>query len=54
MEHNQGGKLHPKPNVGLGPIANKYHEGIVKRILEQTLKVPEIAEIGADEIVQHL
>ena len=54
MEHNQGGKLHPKPNIGLGPIANKSHEGVVKIIWEQQVKVPEIVEIGIDEIVQHL
>ena len=39
-----GGRLHLKLNIGLRPIANKYHEGKVKRTLERELKVPEIAE----------
>ena len=43
-----GGKLHPKLNVNLRPIANKYHEGKVKRTLKRELKVPEIAEREAN------
>jgi hypothetical protein len=39
-----GGKFHLKLNIGLGPIANKYHEGKMKRTLKRELKVPEIAE----------
>ena len=38
-----GGKFHLKLNIGSRPIANKYHEGKVKRTLERELKVPEIA-----------
>ena len=34
--------------IGLTLIANKYHEGKVKRTLERELKVPEIAEREAD------
>ena len=30
------------------PIANKYHEGKMKRTLERELKVPELAERKAD------
>ena len=39
-----GGKFHPKLNMDSRPIANKYHEGKVKRTLERELKVPEVAE----------
>ena len=34
--------------MGSRPIANKYHEGKVKRTLERELKVPEIAEREAN------
>ena len=30
------------------PIANKYHEGKMKRTLKRELKVPELAERKAD------
>ena len=43
-----GGKFHLKLNMGSRPIANKYHEGKVKRTLERELKVPEIAEREAN------
>ena len=43
-----GGRLHLKLNIGLRPIANKYHEGKVKRTLKRELKVPEIAEREAN------
>ena len=33
-----------KLNMGSRPIANKYHEGKMKRTLKRELKVPEIAE----------
>ena len=36
--------MHLKLNICLRPIANKYHEGRVKRTLERELKVPELAE----------
>ena len=55
-----GGKFHLKLNIGSRPIANKYHEGKVKRTLKRELKVPEIAEREANgtsvlgEIVAHL
>ena len=44
-----GGKLHLKLNICLRPIANKYHEGKMKRTLKRELKVPEIAEREANE-----
>ena len=44
-----GGKFHLKLNIGSRPIANKYHEGKVKRTLKRELKVPEIAEREANE-----
>ena len=43
-----GGKFHLKLNTCSRPIANKYHEGKVKRTLKRELKVPEIAEREAD------
>ena len=43
-----GGKFHLKLNSGSRPIANKYHEGKVKRTLKRELKVPEIAEREAN------
>ena len=39
-----GGKFHLKLNTSLRPIANKYHEGKMKRTLKRGLKVFEIAE----------
>lgn len=44
MERKLGGKFHLKLNMGSKPIANKYHEGKMKRTLERELKVLEIAE----------
>ena len=44
MERKSGGKFHLKLNIASRPIANKYHEGKVKRTLRRELKVPEIAE----------
>ena len=35
--------------MGSKPIANKYHEGKMKRTLKRELKVPEIAEREANE-----
>ncbi|KAF8230372.1 hypothetical protein L208DRAFT_1400680 [Tricholoma matsutake] len=32
-----GGKFHLKLNIGERPIANKYHEGKMKRTLEREL-----------------
>ena len=43
-----GGKFHLQLNIGSRPIANKYHEGKMKRTLKRELKVPEIAEREAN------
>ena len=43
-----GGKFHLKLNMGSKPIANKYHEGKMKRTLKRELKVPELVERKAD------
>ena len=43
-----GGNFHLKLNIGSKPIANKYHEGKMKRTLKRELKVPEIAEREAN------
>ena len=48
LERKVGGKFHLKLNMGSKPIANKYHEGKMKRTLERELKVPEIAEREAN------
>ena len=37
-----GGKFHLRLNMGSRPIANKYHEGKMKRTLKRELKVFEI------------
>ena len=49
LERKLGGKFHLKLNIGSRPIANKYHEGKVKRTLKRELKVPEIAAREANE-----
>ena len=43
-----GGKFHLKLNTGSRPIANKYHEGKMKKTLKRELKVLEIAELEAN------
>ena len=43
-----GGRFHPKLNIRLRPIANKYCEGKVKRALKRGLKVPETARREAN------
>ena len=45
-----GGRFHPRLNINTRPIANKYHEGKVKRTLKRELKVPEIADREANRI----
>ena len=44
LERKVGGKFHLKLTMGPQPIADKYHEGKMKRTLKRELKVPEIAE----------
>ena len=46
-----GGKVCPKLNIGLTPIANKYPEGNVKRTLKRKLQVPEIAGMKANDMM---
>ena len=43
-----GGKFHLKLNIGSRPIANKYHEGKMKRTLKRELKVLALAEREAN------
>ena len=43
LERKLGGRFQLKLNIGPRPIANKYHEGKMKRTLERELKVLEIA-----------
>ena len=50
LERKVGGKFHLKLNIGSRPIANKYHEGKMKRTLKRELKVLALAERKADEI----
>jgi hypothetical protein len=53
LERKVGGKFHLKLNMDWRPIANKYHEGKVKRTLKRELKVPEIAEGEANGTSPH-
>ena len=46
-----GGRFHPRLNINTRPIANKYHEGKVKRTLKRGLKVHEIVKGEADTAV---
>ena len=48
LERKSGGRFHPKQNRSSRPLANKYHEGKVKRTLERGLKVSELAEEEAN------
>ena len=50
LECKLGGKFHLKLNMGSKPIANKYHEGKMKRTLKRELKVLEIAELEAKDV----
>jgi len=38
LQPKTGSNFPPKLNIGLRPIANKYHEGKTKRTLERELK----------------
>ncbi len=39
MQLERGGKFHLKLNIGERLIANKYHEGKMKRTLERELNI---------------
>ena len=54
MECKSGGKFHPKLNIFLRLIANKYHEGKLKRTLKRELKVCEIAEVEVNGVKYYL
>ena len=43
-----GGNFHQNMNILLGPIANKYHEGNMKRTLKRELKESALAEQKAN------
>ena len=42
--------FHPRLLISVKPIANKYHEGNMKRTLKRGLKVLEIAELEAKDV----
>ena len=46
-----GGRFHPRLNINTRPIANKYHEGKVKRTLKRGLKVHETVKGEANVAV---
>ena len=51
MDRKGGGRVHLKLDSGLGPKANKYHEGTVKRTLKRKLNVHEIAANNAYDVL---
>ena len=50
LERKVGGNFHLRLLINAKPIANKYHEGNVKRTLKRGLKVLEIAELEAKDV----
>ena len=50
LECKFGGNFHPRLLMNVKPIANKYHEGNMKRTLKRGLKVLEIAELEAKDV----
>ena len=50
LERKVGGNFHPRLIMSVKPIANKYHEGNMKRTLKRGLKVLEIAELEANDV----
>ena len=50
LERKVGGNFHLRLLINAKPIANKYHEGNVKRTLNRWLKVLEIAELEAKDV----
>ena len=50
LERKVGGNFHPRLIISVRPIANKYHEGNMKRTLKRGLKVLEIAELEANDV----
>ena len=50
LERKVGGNVHPRLIINVKPLANKYHEGNMKRTLKRGLKVLEIAELEANDV----
>ena len=50
LERKFGGNFHLRLIRYAIPIANKYHEGNVKRTLKRGLKVLEIVELEANDV----
>lgn len=50
LECKVGGKFHVKENILLRLIANKYHEGNMKRTLKRELKESAFADQKANRI----
>ena len=50
LERKVGGNFHPRLLMSVKSIANKYHEGNMKRTLKRGLKVLEIAELEAKDV----
>ena len=50
LERKVGGNFHLRLIISVKPIANKYHEGNMKRTLKRGLKVLEIAELEANDV----
>ena len=50
LERKVGGNFHLRLLINATPIANKYHEGIVKMTWKRGLKVLEIAELEAKDV----
>ena len=54
LECQEGGTSDPTLHRSLKSIANKYHEGRMKRTLERELRVCEIVEGNINQIVEKL
>ena len=52
LECKVRGNFHVRLFRFLSPIANKYHEGKMKRTLKRKLKVLEIVELKADVVTR--
>ena len=50
LDCKDGGNFHPRLIMIVKPIANKYHEGNIKRTLKRGLKMLEIAELEAKDV----
>ena len=50
LERKAGGNFHLRLDMRVKPIANKYHEGNMKRTLTRGFKAPELAELEANDV----